>query len=397
MQYFTPQLGLIGGSLIGAAAGTLLLLSGEILGASGLITAVTLFPKKALTDVSVAWKVLFMASFMLISNALLAGHFATDPRTGADANLAIASTYGYLVGGFFVGFGTKLGNGCTSGHGICGLARLSKRSFVAVASFMLSAIATASITAPDNSFTSEATAFLRTDTVPELFNQKLGLVVTAPLVLASVVALFNLWKAYKSLNVDHSDSAQKPLLDEKAKSKETTKPSTEKRPNRQERVAIQDGVGKLIPGMVAAVLFAAGLAVSGMVVPSKILGFLNPFLVQHGTWDPTLLMVMGGGSVFSWFSYQFVDGFGILSNKFTLSSPRDSSAFCIPTNTVIDFQLVFGATCFGIGWGIGGLCPGPALFLAAAGTAPIISYWWPTFLVGSYLAQKIKERNWMHC
>jgi len=51
---------------------------------------------------------------------------------------------------------------------------------------------------------------------------------------------------------------------------------------------------------------------------------------------------------------------------------------------------VVGALCFGVGWGAAGLCPGPALFLAATGTQPVIVYWWPAFLVGSFVAQRIK-------
>jgi uncharacterized membrane protein YedE/YeeE len=418
-----------------------LLLSGEILGASGLISATLLFPRKALTDPSVAWKLLLLASLMLISNTILGSHFADDVRTREDPSLTIVSTYAYLVGGLLVGFGTKLGHGCTSGHGICGLARLSKRSFVSVITFMLAAISATTIVAPDNSAFSTSTAFLRAQKAPELVNQKLGLTVTVPLVLASIFALLNLWKAVRSLNEDEPSSSRRPLLEsnnnntetlnssdldsnedgeneeatangkapaadaqkppqqngeaKQASSKDTIevekKYSSNRRiPNRHERVAIQDGVGKLIPALVVGPLFALGLALSGMVIPSKILGFLNLFLVNQGTWDPTLLTVMASGSIFSWIAYQFVEGVGILSNKFALECPRGSSSFSIPTNTVVDFHLVGGALCFGAGWGIAGLCPGPALFLAASGTAPIIYFWWPTYIAGAFLAQTVQ-------
>jgi uncharacterized membrane protein YedE/YeeE len=381
---------------------------------------------------------------MLISNTILGSHFADDVRTREDPSLTIGSTYAYLVGGLLVGFGTKLGNGCTSGHGICGLARLSKRSLVSVVTFMLAAISTATIVAPDNSAFSQSTAFLRAQKAPELVNQKLGLTVTVPLVLASIVALVNLWKAVRSLNEDRPSSLRRPLMEinnnytenlnlsyldsdedggkeeatangkaavadaqkppqqngeaKQASSKDTIeveKKYTPNRriPNRHERVAIQDGVGKLIPAVVAGALFALGLALSGMVIPSKILGFLNLFLLNQGTWDPTLLTVMAGGSIFSWISYQFVEGVGILSNKFAIECPRGSSSFAIPTNSAVDFHLVGGALCFGVGWGIAGLCPGPALFLAASGTAPIIHFWWPTYIAGAFLAQKVKEWN----
>lgn len=408
MLYFTPINGLSGGALIGISAGALLLLSGEILGCSGLVSSTILYPKKSLTDPSVTWKLVFIATFLVFSNTILGQYFAADPRMGNDEHLMLVSTAGYLIGGAFVGFGTRLGNGCTTGHGICGLARLSKRSLVAVMAFMLSALITANLVAPDSSMFAEMTAFLRTDVAPELQNATLGKTVTMPLVMATMIALYNLRKATESLETTEED-LKKPLVDtatEAEEKKEETpkegdkneievskKFNSKKRiPNRQERIIIQDGTGKLLPAIFAGSLFALGLALSGMVIPSKILGFLNLYLVGHGTWDPTLLTVMGGGSIFSWVAYQFVDGYGIIPNKYSISAPRGSSSFCnIPTNTKIDTNLVVGGAMFGIGWGVAGLCPGPALFLAATGTQPIIQYWWPMFIGGAFLAQKVKE------
>jgi uncharacterized membrane protein YedE/YeeE len=415
---------------IGISAGALLLLSGEILGASGLVSSTVLYPQKSLTDPSVTWKLVFLTSFMVFSNTVLGQYFAADPRMGADEHLTMVSTAGYLLGGALVGFGTRLGNGCTTGHGICGIARLSKRSFVAVAAFMASALVTANLLAPDNAIFGEMTAFLRTDEAPELQNATLGKSVTMPLVMATMLAIYNLRKATESLEKQEESSQRQPIMDTAAaaakmkdikidesaqdekKEEDTSAKKTEpekkkdsgeievsrkfsakKRiPNRRERIIIQDATGKLIPAIFAGSLFALGLALSGMVIPSKILGFLNLYLAQNGTWDPTLLTVMGGGSIFSWIAYQFVDGFGIIPNRYSMSAPRGSSSFCnIPKNTNIDFNLIFGGAMFGVGWGIAGLCPGPAMFLAATGTQPIIQYWWPMFIGGAFVAQKVKE------
>lgn len=423
----------------GGSAATLLLFCGEILGASGLVSSTGLYPRKALTDPAVTWKLFLIAIFMLLSNTILAAYFTDDERLGTDPSIPIVSTAGYLIGGFFVGFGTRLGNGCTTGHGICGMARLSKRSITAVVTFMAAAISAANVVAPDNKAFASGTAFLRTDKMPELFNRWIGFGVTMPLVLASLYAMYNLRRSYLLIaepNTNESGTTAEATAQFNASDmefdgvfeKEDTSSSQEesihevdveqqtndaeqqnpapaelvvepkfsnkhKVPNRNERTRILDGIGKLKPAAVAGVTFSVGLAVSGMVKQSKILGFLNLFLLSNGTWDPTLLTVMVGGSIVSWISYQFVAGVGIINHSYTMECPRRSSQFSIPKNQTIDMQLIGGSVCFGIGWGVAGLCPGPAMFLAASGAVPIVVFWWPMFFVGAFIAQKIKDRS----
>jgi uncharacterized membrane protein YedE/YeeE len=412
--------------LTGASAGVLLLSSGDILGASGLVSSTVLKPEKAFNDPSVSWKLLFLSTFMATSS-LLGSSFAKDERIGKDSSLAIVSTSGYLIGGFLVGFGTKLGNGCTTGHGICGMARLSRRSIISVVTFMTSALSAANIVAPGNQYFSKSTAFLRTDKAPVLHNRWVGVGVTVPFVLSSAYSLYNLYKLVKSTRKP-DDSMRKRLMVQEAtevislenidldeeveeKKEEHATPQADddqeeaiadesdiievetksRRPNRRELEMIEDSVGKLVPAVFASSMFAGGLALSGMILPSKILGFLNLHLVKNGTWDPTLVSVMAGGSLVSWISYQFVKGVGLFDHGYAMECPRRSSAFAIPTNKNVDLQLIGGAISFGVGWGISGLCPGPALLLAASGTEPIIKFWWPTFFAGSYLANKVKE------
>jgi hypothetical protein len=131
-----------------------------------------------------------------------------DERLGDDPSIPVISVYGYLLGDAFVGFGTRLGNGCTTGHGICGLARLSKRSIVAVCTFMASAFCTAALTAPDNQAFSKGTEFLRTDTVPTFFHRWLGFGISMPIVLSTFFALYyNL--VWKKSSQENSDGASK--------------------------------------------------------------------------------------------------------------------------------------------------------------------------------------------
>ncbi len=122
---------LAGGALIGASAALLLLANGRIAGISGILGGL-LGP--AARDR--AWRVAFLAG-------LLAGPWLFRLLSGGWPEARVAASWPVLVAaGLLVGFGTRLGSGCTSGHGVCGLARLSPRSVAAVATFMAAAIAT---------------------------------------------------------------------------------------------------------------------------------------------------------------------------------------------------------------------------------------------------------------
>lgn len=122
---------LAGGVLIGLSATLLLWLNGRVAGVSGIVNGV-LFPKTG----DVAWRAMFLAGLIgaagfymaLVPNAPL-------PRTDFSRS-------GLILAGLLVGFGTRMGNGCTSGHGVCGIGRLSMRSLAAVMTFMVTAIAT---------------------------------------------------------------------------------------------------------------------------------------------------------------------------------------------------------------------------------------------------------------
>lgn len=129
---FTPFASLIGGAMIGVSAVLLMATHGRIAGISGI--AVRMFPPYL--DKDAAGRVLFILG-------LIAAPMVYAAVTGAFAPMTVAASSGLLVAaGLLVGFGSIWGSGCTSGHGICGLSRLSIRSLVAVATFMTTAIIT---------------------------------------------------------------------------------------------------------------------------------------------------------------------------------------------------------------------------------------------------------------
>jgi uncharacterized protein len=129
MANFTPISAAIGGALIGLAAVLLMLFTGRIAGVSG-IAGGLLNPRSD----DRAWRLAFVAGLIAAPlSAALAGFALPMPQLPASfVTIAVA--------GLLVGFGTRLGSGCTSGHGICGIARLSPRSIIAAGVFMLAAI-----------------------------------------------------------------------------------------------------------------------------------------------------------------------------------------------------------------------------------------------------------------
>ncbi|MFZ1429484.1 MAG: YeeE/YedE family protein [Geminicoccaceae bacterium] len=121
--------GLVGGALIGAAAVLLMALEGRIAGISGIVGG--LMPPEPAADRS--WRLAFVVG--LVIGPVLVGVMTGQPNIGRPA----VGAGGALLAGLCVGMGTGLGNGCTSGHGICGLARLSSRSLAATLTFMATA------------------------------------------------------------------------------------------------------------------------------------------------------------------------------------------------------------------------------------------------------------------
>ena len=104
----------------------------------------------------------------------------------------------------------------------------------------------------------------------------------------------------------------------------------------------------ILPGLIVGLVFGAGLALSDMINPARVLAFLDPL----GGWDATLAFVMAGALVPSALGYVLVR---------RMRAPLMAEQFCIPANRVVERQLLTGATLFGIGWGLVGFCPGPAI------------------------------------
>jgi uncharacterized membrane protein YedE/YeeE len=129
-----------------------------------------------------------------------------------------------------------------------------------------------------------------------------------------------------------------------------------------------------VVALAAGLLFSVGLAISGMTRPSKVLGFLD----VTGAWDPSLMFVMLGA-------------IGVYASAYWASrrmqKPIAGAAFAQLPPPRVDARLVGGAATFGVGWGLSGLCPGPAVTSIGAGTTSALLFV-PAMLAGMWLARR---------
>ncbi|KAF2017259.1 YeeE/YedE family integral membrane protein [Aaosphaeria arxii CBS 175.79] len=309
---FTPVETSIGALLLHQATSVLLYQNGKVLGASGYLRRLLTAPTKDILT--------FFAGMALSAPVLklvlpkLVTQYPPVPTTSQAALVTV-------VVGAIVGLGTKFANGCTSGHMLCGLSRLSSRSASAVALFFPAAIVTHHIVHPTlitEACNSAVPCY--TPTYPDAAT-------LLPLILLTVVTV-SAAKIIPRLALKLTESDDK-----------------------KEAMPVAQQVSQCFAGLE----FGLGLHISQMASPSKTLSFLS--LPHWAAWDPSLAMVMV---------------FGVLPNllEYRTRGPRPlfNSKYELPTKTLkdTDWRFVTGSILFGIGWGLTGTCPGPAILRALA-------------------------------
>lgn len=129
--------------------------------------------------------------------------------------------------------------------------------------------------------------------------------------------------------------------------------------------------------LLSGTLFGFGLAWSGMTNPGRVAAFLD----VAGAWDATLLLVMASALAVTTLAFRFI---------LRRPSPLFAVRFSLPTRTRIDVPLLAGAAAFGVGWGLGGLCPGPALAGLVSG-APLLVLFVAAMIAGQWLAARFER------
>lgn len=299
---------LFGGALLSLSTILNLAILGRISGLSGMTFAVSSFN----VEQGAVWKFTFLAGIVCMCYSLFAvfgrslafgdyDYYIFDSRGVMTEDLSIL---GWLLGGLLVGVGTKVGNGCTSGHGVCGLARLSPRSFVAVGVFIGCGVAVATF--------KHYIPFLDNDTdFGDGYYDVFRVIASVAIVAVAIVTVVLCGYA---LSAKSGTKRVEPVL-----------------------------------SFVFGLVFGLGLCLAGMCRRTKIIAFLT---LREG-WDPSLGFVMLAAVGINLPVFQY------LLRK--TARPLLCEAYEVPRKKTVDTEIVLGPALFGAGWGICGLCPGPGL------------------------------------
>ncbi|KAL3466022.1 hypothetical protein BJX64DRAFT_34842 [Aspergillus heterothallicus] len=305
---FTPVHTSLGALLLYQGSSGLLVHNGAVFGISSLLSGVMLNPTRENVPI-IAGLLSSVVPIYLFAPTML-------PEYPAAPN-SMASLLSTVGTGFLLGWGTKSGRGCTSGHMLCGISRLSPRSLIATGIFFTMALLTA------NFVSGIPPCPANTPCYTPVYPSKSELMF---MVVATVTTfLTNIWVI--------------------------------------PRVMRRSEQSRAIFSFLAGVQFGVGLFMSGMADPAKVLRFFA-FLTVPDRFDPSLALVILFGIVPSLITYLFVKpGQGIQGKNESSLKPTLAKSWRLPTATVadIDWRFVFGAMIFGVVWGLRGVCPGPAV------------------------------------
>ncbi|KAF2629594.1 YeeE/YedE family integral membrane protein-like protein [Macroventuria anomochaeta] len=334
---FTPVETTIGAVLLHKATSNLLYQNGNILGLSGFLGRLVTAPSVEI----LAFFTGMAASYPLLSSLVpeVVTRYPSMPIT--LQTILFTTSVAALIG-----WSTKASNGCTSGHMLCGLSRLSGRSTVATATFFTVALITHHLVHPS----------LYTEACPGDVPCYTPVFPSPPTTLALGLLTSSAILAAQTI----------PHFIAEATSSHAANTKTSSDPQDAARTATQFFSG---------LLFALGLQISGMAHPAKVTSFLS-FPVIHA-WDPSLALVVL---------------FGVLPNIVSIQRkgfakpPAFAKMFELPTKTIkdVDVKFVAGAAAFGVGWGLTGTCPGPAVLRAFA--QPV---WGVLWLGGFWVGRRV--------
>ncbi|CAA7271535.1 unnamed protein product [Cyclocybe aegerita] len=330
MAHPTPLRSFLGGLGIPVAAHELLVLNGNVFGISGFVHRGIRGSIEGLAGVA----------GLVLSGAVVANLEGNGP---VPLSLSLPKV---LLSGFLVGLGTKLANGCTSGHMICGVSRFSLRSIAATATFFTTGVISSQIFHRDLPATSSMDWSLGPNGANLIALQAI------PLSLSLILYALN----------------------PNASTKDECDCSKDQPPNPPRRAL------RALTFVATALQFGFALRLSNLTEATRVLSFLLPI---HPAFDPSLAFLAAGALPLGMFLYHYMRG---------SERPCLGGDCSVPKGGEIDARLLIGSSIFGVGWGLAGICPGPALVnfgraLGAGGQAlaPYAS-WIASMLVGGLLA-----------
>ena len=323
----------IGGSIMAIATSLHLYLQGKITGMSGALY-------RCISFTEFYYNFSFILGMLFTSSFLKCFYDPSIQYQNSNTFLEIPEKYvydlslpGFILAGFLVGFGAKMANGCTSGHGLCGVPRLSKRSFTAVALFLIfgGAMATIRYYHP----------FLLPVNKQAYSVLDLKIIYYITLITTCCAYVFNLLKIFNS--------------------------------------GIQNQFRDNLISFAIGALFAYGLIESGMLKRHIVVDFLTIAIV----WDIKLGIVLAAAIGINFLTFNYI------LNK--ISKPLFQIGYELPMNTKVDNKLCLGAAIFGLGWGLAGICPGPAILTCYLYCPQILAFFC-SLLAGLYIENYLDSK-----
>lgn len=348
---FTPLDALCGGMILGVATIAKLMLTGRLLGVSASV-------KRPAQGEFFSWDFAFLGGLL----AAGAFHVATAGPLPAEPMVGVGRA---LLSGALVGAGSAMGNGCTSGHGICGNARLSPRSMAYTGVFMLVGFIAATAFDTAGALGIAPVSAIAATTIPPLAILQTWFAFAA----ASVGAFVGLG-ALATSGKNASSSGGAYAADELSGGL-VSGVQSELRPPWTPSVGPRKKLVNVAADAVVGFVFGTGLIISGMTRPVKVAGFLSAL---HPAWDPSLALVMGGALALCAPGFYFVQKYQ--------RAPVCSLEFGFTSNSKLDARLMAGGALFGAGWGLGGICPGPSIVALAMVPSPSVAAWVAGMVLG---------------
>lgn len=393
--------------------------AGEVLAFTSLMGAFTSHPVRAIKSDESGWKCAFMASFLLTTQVLVNVPGFMSQYGGVFDPATFVPLWVVAVSGLLAGYGTKMANGCTSGHGISGIGRLSVRSIVAVCTFMGTAFLSATLCSQ---------AFPRINKATRHVNEEynyfskvavgFGIFVTALFCVATITNLVYVRRERKekqqtkhaseeftddavaiadsNKTTPEQSSSNEDVEAQQSQAQEEEQQQQEEQSPIEQQTAVEEDdappnsyLFKMIAAMCAAPVFAFGLVFGGMTKPSKIIGFFDLTGFTRSDYDPSLMFLFAAGCAVSFVAYQFVASNGVSFLQARLGDKVRTKAlsgdeYHLSRINGITKSLVIGSALFGVSLGIAGFCPTPSFIMAVGGYSDAMFIWLPLFIAGRF-------------